>query len=33
MKAQKRYPHELKEWVVRMVFDHTPEYSSQWQAI
>lgn len=33
MNTQKRYPKELKERAVRMVFDHTPEYDSQWQAI
>jgi len=33
MKTQKRYPRELKERSVRMVFEHTPEYSSQWAAI
>jgi transposase-like protein len=33
MKTQKRYPQELKERAVRMVFDHMPEYSPQWKAI
>lgn len=33
MKTQKRYPKELKERAVRMVFEHTPEYESQWAAI
>src|SRR4030065_576218 len=33
MKTQKRYPQELKERAVHMVFDHTPEYESQWAAI
>ena len=33
MNTQKRYPRELKERSVRMVFEHTPEYSSQWAAI
>ena len=33
MKTQKRYPQELKERAVRMVFEHTPEYSSQWAAM
>ena len=28
-----RYPGELKERAVRMVFDHQDEYSSQWKAI
>lgn len=33
MNTQKKYPKELKERAVRMVFDHTSQYSSQWQAI
>ena len=33
MNTLKRYPPELKERAVRMVFDHTPEYASQWAAI
>lgn len=33
MKTQKRYPQELKERAVRMVFDHAQEYESQWAAI
>ena len=33
MKTQKRYPPELKERAVRMVFEHSPEYTSQWAAI
>jgi len=33
MKIHKRYPRELKERVVRMVFDHTPKYDSEWAAI
>jgi len=33
MKTRKRYPRELKERAVRMVFEHTPEYDSQWAAI
>ena len=28
-----RYPAELKERAVRMVFDHQHEYPSQWKAI
>ena len=28
-----RYPDELRERAVRMVFEHAGEYSSQWQAI
>lgn len=28
-----RYPDELRERAVRMVFEHQDEYSSQWQAI
>lgn len=33
MNTRKRYPPELKERAVRMVFEHTPEYTSQWAAI
>ena len=33
MNTQKRYPPELKERAVRMVFDHAPEYESQWAAM
>ena len=29
----KRYPAELRERAVRMVFEHRDEYSSQWKAI
>ena len=29
----KRYPPELRERAVRMVFEHQGEYSSQWRAI
>ena len=28
-----RYPDELRERAVRMVFEHQDEYPSQWQAI
>jgi transposase len=28
-----RYPDELRERGVRMVFEHQGEYSSQWKAI
>ena len=31
--GQKRYPPELRERAVRMVFEHAPEYPSQWAAI
>ena len=33
MNTHKRYPEEIKERAVRMVFDHAPEYTSQWAAI
>ena len=33
MSVQKRYPAEVRERAVRMVFDHLSEYSSQWAAI
>jgi transposase len=33
MKTQKRYSKEVRERAVRMVFEHTGEYSSQWAAI
>lgn len=29
----RRYPDELRERAVRMVFEHQGEYSSQWKAI
>ena len=28
-----RYPDEMRERAVRMVFDHQGEYSSQWKAV
>lgn len=33
MNTQKRYPKELKERAVKMVLEHSAEYSSEWQAI
>ena len=33
MTRQTRYPQEVRERAVRMVFEHTPEYPSQWAAI
>lgn len=33
MKQQNRYSPEVREWTVRMVFDHEGEYDSQWSAI
>lgn len=33
MSVHRRYPKEVKERSVRMVFDHLAEYSSQWAAI
>jgi transposase len=33
MSRQNRYPREVRERAVRMVFEHTPEHSSQWAAI
>ena len=33
MKTKKRYPPEVKERAVRMVFEHQGEYGSQWAAI
>lgn len=32
-KRSRRYPPELKERAVRMVFEHQSEYPSQWKAI
>ena len=31
--ATRRYPEELRERAVRMVFDHRREYASEWAAI
>jgi transposase len=33
MNRQGRYPVEVRERAVRMVFDHQDEYDSQWAAI
>ncbi len=33
MDKQKRYPPEVRERAVRMVFEHTKEHCSQWAAI
>ena len=33
MATTKRYPAELRERAVRMVFDHRKEYPSEWAAI
>jgi len=33
MNRQARYPQEMRERAVRMVFDHQDEYDSQWAAI
>ena len=33
MATSKRYPQELRERAVRMVFEHRKEYPSEWQAI
>jgi transposase len=33
MTRQGRYPQELRERAVRMVFEHQGEYASQWAAI
>ncbi len=33
MNRRSRYPQEVRERAVRLVFDHGPEYESQWQAI
>ena len=33
MSRQTRYPQEVRERAVRMVFEHVHEYDSQWAAI
>src|SRR3990170_5386016 len=33
MNTYKRYPKELRERAVRMVFEHTAEHPSEWSAI
>ena len=33
MATSKRYPQELRERAVRMVFEHRKEYASEWAAI
>jgi len=33
MKTKSKYSSEVREWAVRMVFEHVEEYSSQWAAI
>lgn len=33
MRKSTRYSPEVRERAVRMVFEHTPEHSSQWAAI
>ena len=33
MNTRKRYPQELRDRAVRMVFEHTAEHPSEWSAI
>ncbi len=33
MSRATRYPQEVRERAVRMVLDHTDQYSSQWEAM
>jgi transposase len=33
MAATKRYSPEVREWAVRLVFEHQHEHASQWAAI
>lgn len=33
MNRRSGYPQEVRERAVRMIFEHTPEYGSQWAAI
>ena len=33
MNTSKRYPPELRQRAVRLVFEHAPEHESQWAAI
>jgi transposase-like protein len=33
MAAGKKFPQEVRERAVRMVFDHQEEYASQWEAL
>ena len=33
MSTSKRYPAELRQRAVRLVFEHAPEHESQWAAI
>jgi transposase-like protein len=33
MSVRKRYPQEVRERAVRLVFEHADEYDSQWEAM
>jgi len=33
MAAGKKFPQEVRERAIRMVFDHQQEYASQWEAL